>query len=380
MDFDANGGGARYEADGNGTGSLALGGSGGDGEIIVHEYGHAVQDNQCPGCYDVGPLGEGFADFLAAAYFIDQSGGFQDTCLFEWSQRFNPSQPACLRRVDTTKRYPDDLVGEPHLDGEIWSGALWDVLLALGNGTVTVAGRDLTLKLVLESHFLAPEDPSYFEAAEALLEADRLLFDGAHATLLESKLAARGIWTPRPGPIVLGRGGGRTDCDGAFSYANATNRHGPTSSKQVCVDNDPACDADAVPGVCTFRVAACFGLRGFTNCSPASTIAFRLRAPRLDSGSPVSAVIAEALVASVAAAPGAIRDAEDRALVLWNFSPGLAPGACAPPADLVVPLRQQRGQFRRRSVRLGIETLGNRPEGEPTDSDRLTLTCLPRSS
>ena len=40
--------------------------------------------------------------------------------------------PHCLRRVDGTKHYPEDLVGEVHADGEIWSRALWDIRNALG--------------------------------------------------------------------------------------------------------------------------------------------------------------------------------------------------------------------------------------------------------
>ena len=40
--------------------------------------------------------------------------------------------PHCLRRVDGNKHYPEDLVGEVHADGEIWSRALWDIHKALG--------------------------------------------------------------------------------------------------------------------------------------------------------------------------------------------------------------------------------------------------------
>ena len=41
--------------------------------------------------------------------------------------------PHCLRRVDTNLHYPGDLNGEVHHDGQIWSRALWDIRLALGN-------------------------------------------------------------------------------------------------------------------------------------------------------------------------------------------------------------------------------------------------------
>ena len=49
------------------------------------------------------------------------------------SRGWTRSEPHCLRRLDEGKTYPDDLVGEVHADGEIWSQALWDVRNAIGN-------------------------------------------------------------------------------------------------------------------------------------------------------------------------------------------------------------------------------------------------------
>ena len=45
-----------------------------DAEIILHEYGHAIQDDQVPGfgqSSEGGAMGEGFGDFLAASFFSD---------------------------------------------------------------------------------------------------------------------------------------------------------------------------------------------------------------------------------------------------------------------------------------------------------------------
>ena len=52
--------------------------------------------------------------------------------------------PHCLRRTDTGKT-TDDIDGEVHDDGEIWSNALWDINLALG--------RAKTNKIILEAQF-----------------------------------------------------------------------------------------------------------------------------------------------------------------------------------------------------------------------------------
>ena len=46
---------------------------------------------------------------------------------------YTSSVPHCLRRLDTNLRYPTDLNGEVHHDGEIWSRALWDIRQKLGH-------------------------------------------------------------------------------------------------------------------------------------------------------------------------------------------------------------------------------------------------------
>ena len=77
-----------------GTGEIAFG-SGGvdlaeDAEVIVHEYGHAIQGNQVPGLgstfetLETFSLEEGWSDFFAGAYLSAFSEGYGDACLGEW--------------------------------------------------------------------------------------------------------------------------------------------------------------------------------------------------------------------------------------------------------------------------------------------------------
>src|SRR2546421_11352411 len=43
-----------------------------DAEVILHEYGHTIQDAQVPGwgeTEEAGAMGEGWGEFLAATYF-----------------------------------------------------------------------------------------------------------------------------------------------------------------------------------------------------------------------------------------------------------------------------------------------------------------------
>jgi fungalysin metallopeptidase (M36) len=127
-----------------GTGKLTITlGKGGvddaeDAEVIVHEYGHSVQDNQVPGfgsSPDAGAIGEGFGDYLAVTVSEHFARTADEPCVADWdSTSYTSTVPHCLRRVDGTKHYPEDLANprEVHADGEIWSRALWDIHQALG--------------------------------------------------------------------------------------------------------------------------------------------------------------------------------------------------------------------------------------------------------
>jgi Zn-dependent metalloprotease len=109
-----------------------------DAEVIVHEYGHSVQDNQVPGfgsSPDAGAIGEGFGDYLAVTVSEQFAPTADEPCVADWdSTSYTSTVPHCLRRVDGTKHYPEDLAKprEVHADGEIWSRALWDINQALG--------------------------------------------------------------------------------------------------------------------------------------------------------------------------------------------------------------------------------------------------------
>src|SRR3954453_11212766 len=107
-----------------------------DAEVIVHEYGHSVQADQVPGFgtnLESGAIGEAFGDYLAVVVTSWAAGPptaaeVSEACVADWdSVAYTSASPHCLRRLDGTKHYPQDVVGEVHADGEIWSRALWDI-------------------------------------------------------------------------------------------------------------------------------------------------------------------------------------------------------------------------------------------------------------
>ena len=159
---------------------LLLFGAGGvddgeDAEVILHEYGHAVHDAQVPGWgsrHEGGAMGEGFGDFLAAAFYGREiSGGFGDVCIMDWdATSYSDDDPPCLRRVDSTKQYPQDMTGDSvHADGELWSSFLWRLRSQLGENSVEQSDNVITL--VLTSHEFLTPTAEFGDAVAALRQA-----------------------------------------------------------------------------------------------------------------------------------------------------------------------------------------------------------------
>jgi hypothetical protein len=205
---------SRYDGVPRGLGTIFLGVGGvddaEDADIILHEYGHAIQDNSAPGVYfgeadngygnETGAMAEGFADYWAASSGYDSSvaHGFHPEYVGEWDAKGYASGPqAYLRVVNSAKNYPDNMVDHIHTDGEIWSSALWEIAMT--------AGRTVTDRLVVYSHFLVPPDPDFADGALALMEADALLNPvdddpnepaiGAHYYTICTTMGQRGILT-----------------------------------------------------------------------------------------------------------------------------------------------------------------------------------------
>ena len=160
-----------------------------DAEIILHEYGHAVQDDQVPGWGEApegGAMGEGFGDYLAASFFSDVKPAKLKPTIGNWDAvAYSGDDPPCLRRLDSNKKYPKDKTGEVHDDGEIWSACLWEIRGALG--------RKTTDKLVIAHHVLLSRFAQFKDAVRALIAADKQMNHGANETVIRNIFVRRGI-------------------------------------------------------------------------------------------------------------------------------------------------------------------------------------------
>jgi len=161
-----------------------------DGEVIVHEYGHSVQDNQVPGfgaAEEGGAMGEGFGDYLAATVNASLTGTFQLVCIAEWdATSYAAGVPHCLRRLDSTKHYPGDQDGEVHDDGEMWSASLFQIRNSLG-----AAKAD---KLIIQAHFLLSTQANFKDGSNALITAAKNLgYTTAEVSSVRTILVNRGF-------------------------------------------------------------------------------------------------------------------------------------------------------------------------------------------
>lgn len=157
-----------------------------DGDVALHEYGHAIQHSQVPTWGGVSPvtgrnetraMGEGFGDILACVFFAEHGGGFQREVFEDWIF----GDVGGLRRVDGTKVYPTDWANQVHQDGEIWSAALWNIYRAIGGDSVVqanrLAARDELLKTVVLSHHRVMGNATMPDGAEAFMDENADLRD-----------------------------------------------------------------------------------------------------------------------------------------------------------------------------------------------------------
>ncbi|HEX2427072.1 MAG TPA: hypothetical protein VHI53_04045, partial [Gaiellaceae bacterium] len=164
-----------------------------DGEVILHEYGHAIHQSQG---FDFAPeengaISEGFGDYWAVTVsdVVSKQLGVPELeplpCVADWDSVSYTSGPVhCLRRLDTNLHYPADLNGEVHHDGQIWSRALWDIRQALGNVKAD------TIILQGTNGYTGTTMP---DLANRTVAAAQSLYGNAAANAVRQAFIARGI-------------------------------------------------------------------------------------------------------------------------------------------------------------------------------------------
>jgi zinc metalloprotease ZmpB len=162
-----------------------------DAEVILHEYGHAIQDSQqVPFGYGFGfearSIGEGFADYWAVTVSNVIAPTPDAPCVADWdSVSYTVTEPHCLRRTELNLHYTENVnPASVHATGRIWSRALWDIRGALGHVKADT--------IVLEGHF-GQRDPTMPQLAQSTVAAAQRLYGTTEANAVRTAFAARGI-------------------------------------------------------------------------------------------------------------------------------------------------------------------------------------------
>ena len=193
---------------------------GDDAAVVYHEYVHGLSNRLVAGsdgwgaldAFQSGAMGEGWSDWYAMDYLVEQGfapdtaaggevtldrylGNEEPTIRTEGLDcPVAPVTAACQGGVatGTDGGYTLGDMGliasggaEVHADGEIWAQTLWDL-----RGTV---GGSTARELVTEGMRLSPDNPSFLDMRNAILQADKVVNAGADAAAIWQVFADRGM-------------------------------------------------------------------------------------------------------------------------------------------------------------------------------------------
>ena len=241
---------SHYSPGGSGTGYIAFGGGlqpipadnpvpdAADAMVVLHEYGHAIQDNSNPN-FDNPPAGtgEGFGDTLAAIYYDDKHANPAATrgYMMSWDSEMASGSWAG-RRYDVNWLFdgPEYTgAGDNHTAGQLWCATMFELYRKFGGDSVyadtKARARDLALRLHLMANFNVPTQNStaqqmgqQIEAADGNLGGWRYP-DGLHKKVIYDTFARRHLagYTPLATDVYIndGRHGGYGSLSGNDLFA-----------------------------------------------------------------------------------------------------------------------------------------------------------------
>ncbi|MEX0812703.1 MAG: T9SS type A sorting domain-containing protein [Chitinophagales bacterium] len=142
-----------------------------DANVVVHEYGHYLSHAAAPftnSGFDRTGIDEGLCDYFAVSY-SKADNVFRWFDVFTWDGH---NEFWSGRSAQSTKKYPDDMVSSYHLNGEILSSAMMRIQNEIGKNAA-----DAIMVQVIYSLY---ENMKMINAGNLILQADTILFSGAH--------------------------------------------------------------------------------------------------------------------------------------------------------------------------------------------------------
>lgn len=186
-----------------------------DGDVVFHEFMHAVTTsmigklntfgvNQWGIHSEPGSLNEGWSDYFAAAFSNRPAIGSYAAIRGGYGE-------ASMRNIDNNLCCPQDVMGEIHNDGLVWSGALWEIRQAVKK----ILGQNGALEFdraVLTALAQAKTTEDFKSQSQKLLKSvrDRPLLGQNVAQIAQDVLMKRGI----------------ANCFRAYQLSSVDNRNG----------------------------------------------------------------------------------------------------------------------------------------------------------
>lgn len=159
-------------------------------DVVYHEFGHSIHRHSIivgVGQFD-SAMSEGVGDTLAVAMTGDPGIGRGFYLNNDPLRDVNPAQK---------KRWPTDLVGEVHQDGEIYGEAMWDLRTLLQANLGDAAGFEKFLEIYYGTVQRAVDMPSSFAEALVSDDDDGDLSNGTpDQCTIEAAFTAHGLYDP----------------------------------------------------------------------------------------------------------------------------------------------------------------------------------------
>ncbi len=202
-----------------------------DAEVMCHEYTHGLSIRLVGGGLGITALqtagmGEGWSDFYALSLLSQDaddpnacyaSGGYASYMLGDMTENYYygirrypystdmNKNPLTFKDIDPTQAdsHPGIPISpvfgglafpeEVHNQGEVWCVTLWEARAKIVDAFGWDEGNRLTLQLVTDGMKLAPLNPTFLEARDAILQADVINNGSANRAELWTAFAKRGM-------------------------------------------------------------------------------------------------------------------------------------------------------------------------------------------
>ncbi|HEX4949391.1 MAG TPA: M36 family metallopeptidase, partial [Blastocatellia bacterium] len=175
-----------------------------DQGVIIHELTHGLSNRLIGnggglGGTQAGGMGEGWSDYLALVLLRKESDDVDGKYAIGQYVRNNYALGIRRYPYSTNKTVNPLTFGnislstEVHRVGEIWCLVLWEMRAALIKQYGFTEGQRQSIQLVVDGMKLSPGSPSFLEARDAILLADRTNNNGANQCIIWQAFAKRGM-------------------------------------------------------------------------------------------------------------------------------------------------------------------------------------------